>query len=58
MVKTGHLKIFYSLEALHDHFEAQFFLGLQYYTILQRLITCRAMHLRFKGPSVVVYRGD
>ena len=45
--KTGHSKIFYFFEALLDHFEAQFFLGLQYYIISQTLITRRAVYLRF-----------
>ena len=45
--KTGHSNNFYFFEALHDHFEAQFCLGLQYYTTLQTLITRRAVHVRF-----------
>ena len=44
--KTGHSKIF-TFWGTSWSFWRAIFLGLQYYTISQTLITCRAMHLRF-----------
>ena len=45
--KTGHSKIFTFVSHFLIILKRIFFLGLQYYTILQTLITRRAEHLRF-----------
>ena len=55
MVKTVTPVFFYFFEALLDVFEAQFFLGFQYSTISQTLITRRAVHLRFNIVKISLY---
>ena len=38
---------FHFLEALNNAFEVQFFSGLNFYSLSETLIACRAMQLRF-----------
>ena len=47
MGKTEYGKSDHLFEALNNAFEVQFFSGLQFYNISHKMITCRAMKLRF-----------
>ena len=46
---------FYFFEAILHHFEARFFLGLQYYTISQTLVTFRTVYLRFNIVKLLAH---